>query len=1454
MDGSSATFGNSSDIQRADTKQHRRLAARQTNRLLHRRGLRVEQLEDRMLLSISGISSLQPASFIGPIPAPTDTSVTTASMRSITDAWLEWKQDGLGKQSSSALIGPVLPPSDQETPSAATVLNDVADNNVILAEATIAAPLNSLTPVTATDTVVYSQTTTSGYASATGGIIGYDDYDSTNNDYINLKTFKFAGGVTAANGVLTFKFYSDRGRTTLFAAINITVSSSGDYVYTIPLSNFATIPDAGVVEISAASGTTGHWYYGSSAPTTGSNDASYGSINYGYIVLSDNSGAADLTPYQPSGWSEKIVVSNKTGTNTNDTLYTTDTLYVDWSIVNSGAGGVTSAFTTSLYIDDAYAMGWTWGGAPPAMNYGAYLSPTDYCLGTLKAGTHTLRIVADSSGTVSESDETNNTYTKTFTVLQTNTKPVIRGLSDIELNEDEDYLGTSGTTEASTKAAALNVTESYANMVPIGFDGDIIVEKTIQTVHSASDDSSIDIVPLTDSTPSGTRYLVFDDWGGTWLDAEKDSQAGDDLMCWAASASNGLVWSEWGLTAGMSNTDQIFQYFQDHWTDLGGLAQFGWEWWFDGVNVMQGVADWSQVDAAGGNFYPTYDPNVYIHSRGQGATANQYTMSDINQYLHAGYGVGLGLFGTIGHAITVWGFNYDSSLSPSDRNYYKGIWISDSDDNKIVADGNAAPDVLHYYAVTWDSTNLRYNFDSYRSGSYIGEVDGLEIKPANTTDLWTYTKDGETSDSGLTFSIIGNTNPNAGVTIASNRYLQVNPVANWSGTSDITIQVSDPQGLTSTATFRVTVNAVNDAPVLDDTGDMSLTSITEDDTSNAGDQISTILASAGGDRITDADSGAVEGIAVIAATHTGSGAGHWEYYANGWVDVGVVSESSALLLQSSDTLRFCPDSESGEIGTITFCAWDQTGATAGQKGTKVDVSSRGGSTPFSLATETASITVTSVDYYDFGDAPAVTYQTLLANDGARHVIGGPRLGATVDAEEDGQPTTNADGDDTNGDDEDGVVFTTLLRSGTTAGVDVTASAAGLLSAWVDFNRDGDWADAGEQIFTDRALAVGQNSLTFAVPGGTATNAGASYARFRISTAGGLSCTGLAADGEVEDYQVQLYSRVADRHIVYNNSGWDAHDEYSTGDPAANQWDDNAIATDKAALLPGGSASFANYTSYLKGINEIMIDIAGLAATPTAADFQFKIGNSTTPDSWSTAPAPTSITIREGAGVDGSDRVSITWNANDIQNEWLQVVVLAANTGLPTTGGSNIGDTHYWGNQIGETGNASGSTKVDAGDVTAVRNSYTLLGTALITNPYDVNRDRKVNAGDYTAVRSSYTLLNPTLRLFTAPTGSSGTVDAEVVQLSAISSLLGVGATSSATGSSLDALYAESDTATPESKTPNRVDATIPAASKRLAAAVAACFETFDDAETESNLLLEDTLTEDLLPNLLAKAY
>ncbi len=161
---------------------------------------------------------------------------------------------------------------------------------------------------------------------------------------------------------------------------------------------------------------------------------------------------------------------------------------------------------------------------------------------------------------------------------------------------------------------------------------------------------------------------------------------------------------------------------------------------------------------------------------------------------------------------------------------------------------------------------------------------------------------------------------------------------------------------------------------------------------------------------------------------------------------------------------------------------------------------------------------------DFGDAPDPLYQTLLANDGARHTTQGPTLGIERDGEVDGQPTINANGDDMNltPDDEDGVILSTYQHGQTnaTATINVQNAPSGaLLDAWIDFSGDGFWDDPGEQIANSVFVTNGPNIITFPVP---IDSVSSTYARFRLSTTGDLDPTGPAGDGEVEDYRVSIH--------------------------------------------------------------------------------------------------------------------------------------------------------------------------------------------------------------------------------------------------------------------------------------------------------------------------------------------
>ncbi len=158
---------------------------------------------------------------------------------------------------------------------------------------------------------------------------------------------------------------------------------------------------------------------------------------------------------------------------------------------------------------------------------------------------------------------------------------------------------------------------------------------------------------------------------------------------------------------------------------------------------------------------------------------------------------------------------------------------------------------------------------------------------------------------------------------------------------------------------------------------------------------------------------------------------------------------------------------------------------------------------------------------DFGDAP-VSYQTLLANNGARHqIVPSVYLGSLIDAETDGQPCPMALGDDLNNlDDEDGVAVQNTLLAGPGGYIFVTASTNGYLNAWIDHEPNGTWAELHDHVLIDYPVNPGINYIHMIIH--PFANVGYTYARFRFSTMPGLNFYGPATDGEVEDYKMFLY--------------------------------------------------------------------------------------------------------------------------------------------------------------------------------------------------------------------------------------------------------------------------------------------------------------------------------------------
>ena len=179
---------------------------------------------------------------------------------------------------------------------------------------------------------------------------------------------------------------------------------------------------------------------------------------------------------------------------------------------------------------------------------------------------------------------------------------------------------------------------------------------------------------------------------------------------------------------------------------------------------------------------------------------------------------------------------------------------------------------------------------------------------------------------------------------------------------------------------------------------------------------------------------------------------------------------------------------------------------------------------------------------DFGDLSSNYSMTTLAQDGARHLPGDIYLGTLKDAESDGFPSAEANGDDLNNlDDEDGIVPIANAPAYWTQGqgtVQVTVTGgAGCLFAWMDAwdsntntpGTDGDFSDSGtgwsEAIIVNEPVSAGTQQVSFALPENAAKYP--LWARFRLAPAVEGSCSfydtnpvtthGLIENGEVEDY-------------------------------------------------------------------------------------------------------------------------------------------------------------------------------------------------------------------------------------------------------------------------------------------------------------------------------------------------
>ncbi len=480
---------------------------------------------------------------------------------------------------------------------------------------------------------------------------------------------------------------------------------------------------------------------------------------------------------------------------------------------------------------------------------------------------------------------------------------------------------------------------------------------------------------------------------------------------WNGTVSNGLTFHAWdqtsgtaGATADLTSTDTVLDQFTTAaYGNNDGTASWAGPW--VETDDGGGGASGGQITVDSGRLRVQADHpfnNIYREADLSGATSATLTL-DFDNQLMSGDVVRLEISSNGGSS---WNFlkdyvdggpasgndSFDITSFIASNTQIRFTQIGASGDAPIFFDnvqieyttGSGTGGTTAYSVATASSSVTVNAVDDAPTATNLSAAESYteDAPPLDLTDIVVSDVDSANVTATLTLSDVAagslSTGTSGSVTstfaggvwTASGAIADVNtllsgvtftPAANYDSNFTIATSVDDGVNPAVTGVKNMTVTAINDAPVLDTIGSPTLTQIDENDINNPGDAVVTIVASAGGDPITDVDALAVEGIAVTWADNSN---GSWEYSTdNGsnWNVITATNDTNALLLTDdvNNRIRFVPATNFNGTAQFSYRAWDTTdgnpNATAG-----VDVSTNGGATAYSTATETATVSIRPV--------------------------------------------------------------------------------------------------------------------------------------------------------------------------------------------------------------------------------------------------------------------------------------------------------------------------------------------------------------------------------------------------------------------------------------------------------------------------------------------------------------
>jgi diphthamide synthase (EF-2-diphthine--ammonia ligase) len=367
---------------------------------------------------------------------------------------------------------------------------------------------------------------------------------------------------------------------------------------------------------------------------------------------------------------------------------------------------------------------------------------------------------------------------------------------------------------------------------------------------------------------------------------------------------------------------------------------------------------------------------------------------------------------------------------------------------------------------------------------------------------------------GSTWVNIGAASTAAAVTLAATAPIRFLPATDFNGpaptltvklvdgsvgalTNGVVVNTTTSGGSTQYSTGTVVlshaVTAVNDAPTITGGSAVSLATIGEDSAPGAGETVSSLFTSHFSDAKDQVSGGSsANSLAGVAVTGNSASAaqGVYQYFEGGtWHDLPAVSTSSAFVLDASTLVRFVPAADySGTPPTLVVSMIDNSSG-AVTTGATPDLTTTGGSTPYSAAL-TLGITVTATN-----DAPVASGSATLAS--VAEDTAAP-AGASVSS-----------------------LFTSHFTdpdSDGLAGVAITGNAASTQGVWQYFS--GSWTTIGSPSESS-ALVLAAGTLVRFLPAANFNGAVPALTAYLIDNSGGAVTTGTTLDVSVNGGQTRF---------------------------------------------------------------------------------------------------------------------------------------------------------------------------------------------------------------------------------------------------------------------------------------------------------------------------------------------